>query len=95
MKELNKIVSTERKMLRMMCGVALRGRISSLKVAERVSVELIEEWVRRQRLRWFGYVLRRGWDTEVGRVLAMEVAGTRGREDQQENRRILLRMILR
>ena len=30
-------------------------------------------------MRWVGHVLRRGEDTEVGRVLTIEVAGTRGR----------------
>ncbi len=31
------------------------------------------------RLRWFGIVLRRGEDTEVGIVLTMEVVGVQGR----------------
>ncbi len=38
-KELNQLVSTERKMLRMMKVVTLRVRISSSEVAERVGVE--------------------------------------------------------
>ncbi len=50
----------------------------SSKVAGRVGVESIEGRLRGKPLRWFGYVLRRGGDTEVGRVLTMEVAGTRG-----------------
>ncbi len=56
----NKLISTKKKMLRMMCGVILWIRISSSEVAERMGVESIEEWLRRQRLRWFacGYVLR-------------------------------------
>ncbi len=69
MKKLKKLVSTERKMLRMMSGVTLRDKISSSGVAEREGVGSIEEWLRRQHLRWFEHVLRRGEDTEVGRVI--------------------------
>ncbi len=42
-KELNKLVSTERKILRIMCGFTMRYKISISEVAERVGVELIEE----------------------------------------------------
>ncbi len=59
-KLLNKLVSTEKKMLRMMCGVTLSYRIRSSEITERLGVESIEEWLRKQRLRWFGHVLRRG-----------------------------------
>ncbi len=71
MAELNNLVLTERKMLRMICGVKLRVRITSMEVPERVGVESMKEWLRRQHLRWSGYGLRRGEDTEVGRVLTM------------------------
>ncbi len=37
-----------------------------------------EEWLRIQCLRWFGHVLRRVDDTEVGRLFTMEVAGGEG-----------------
>ncbi len=41
-KELNKLVSTERKMLRMMWGVVLRDRgVTSTKVVERMGVKPI------------------------------------------------------
>ncbi len=47
-----------------MSGVAFRDRIRNSEVSERVDVESIEEWLRRQRSRWFGHVLRRS--IEVG-----------------------------
>ncbi len=78
-KELNKLVSTERKMLRMMCGITLKDKVTNVEVAERVGVESLEVWLRRQRLRWYGHVLRKGDHTAVGRMLTMEVAGSRGR----------------
>ncbi len=46
-KQLNKLVYTERKMLRMMCGVTLRDMISSSEIAERVVVGSTEERLRR------------------------------------------------
>ncbi len=81
-KELNKLVSTERKKLEMVCGVTQRDRIRSPEVAERVDAESIEGWFRRQHWRWFWHVLRGCKvckDTEVGRVLTMEVVGARGK----------------
>ncbi len=63
----------------MIRGVTLRDRSFSSEVAERVDVDSIGELLRRQRLRWFGHVLRRGEDLEVGKVLTMEVAGAQGR----------------
>ncbi len=65
---MNKLVSTERKMLGMICAVTLRDRINSLEVTEMVGEESVEEWSRRQLLRWFGHVLRRGQDAGVSRV---------------------------
>ncbi len=79
-------------MLRMMCVVTLRDRISSSDVAERVGVDLIEEWLRKQRLRWFVHLLRRDGDKEVGSVLAIEVA-REGGVDQQSDGRMWLGMI--
>ncbi len=55
----------------------MRDRISSyIEVVERVGVESMDEWLWGQRLRWFRHVLRRGKDTEVRKVLTIEVAGT-------------------
>ena len=43
-KELKRLVSTKRRMLRMISGVRLWDRINSSDVAERVGVEFIEDW---------------------------------------------------
>ena len=55
----------ERTMVRMMCGVKLRNRMSSMELMFMVGLsEDIVTLVRRSRLRWYGHVLRRnrGWD---------------------------------
>ena len=44
------------RMLRMICGKALRDDISSEKIREMTGVEKIEEFLREQRLRWFEHM---------------------------------------
>ncbi len=59
-KVLKKLVSTERKMLRMMRCATLRDRISTSEVVESVGVESIGEWLRRQRLDLVWACIERG-----------------------------------
>ena len=53
--------------------------IRSSEVAERMGVELMEKQFGRQCLSWFGHVLRRMEDSEVGRLFTMDIAGMGGR----------------
>ena len=55
---MNKLVSTERKMQRMM--LRLKDRISSSEVAEKMGAELMVEWLRRRHFRWLWYVFEEG-----------------------------------
>ena len=41
-------------MVRWMCGVTLKNRITSDELRNRLSIEAVTEIVRRGRLRWFG-----------------------------------------
>ena len=43
--------ATEKRMLRMICGVALRDKIESTVIALRVGVDSLEEHLRQKRLR--------------------------------------------
>ena len=43
---------TEKMMVRWMCGVTLKNRITSEEL--RIRIEVVSEIVRRGRLRWFG-----------------------------------------
>ena len=56
---MRRLESAERRMLRMMCGVTLMDRVRSEEIRERVGVECIPSWVKRQRLWWLGHVERR------------------------------------
>ena len=42
----------------MVCGKTLKGSISNETICEMTAVEKIQEFLREQRLRWFGHVER-------------------------------------
>ena len=70
----------ERAMVRMMCGVKLKDRKSSMELRSMVGLsEDIVTWVRRSRLRWYGHVLRRNEGVGIRRALEFEVEGVTGR----------------
>ena len=47
---------TERRMLRMMCGVKLNDMVENTVIASRVGVDSLEKHLRQKRLRWFGHI---------------------------------------
>ena len=87
----------ERAMVRMMCGVKLRDRKSSVELMSMVGLsEDIVTLVRRSRLRWYGHVLRRNEGVGIRRALEFEVEGVTGRgrprlgwKEQVEKDRVL------
>ena len=70
---------TERRMLRWMCGVSLRDKVSLMELRKRMGIESVLDVLRRGRLRWMGHVLRKDDDDWVKRSMLMEVVGNRGR----------------
>ena len=66
-------------MVRWMCGVSLRNRISSKELNERLGVEGVAEVVRRSRLRWFGHLERKAEDDWVSICRNFEVVGPKSR----------------
>ena len=57
--------ATERRMLRMICGVTLKDMVESTVIASRVGVNDLEEHLRQKRLRWFGHIVRRDEEVEI------------------------------
>jgi len=55
----------ERMMIRLMCGVSMRDRISSDELRCRLGFEAVSIVVRHGRLRWFGHVERKTEDDWV------------------------------
>ena len=55
----------------MMCGVTLRDRISNEEIRSRVHVAPVGKVIARNRLRWFGHVVRREDDSLIKQALDM------------------------
>ena len=77
--QMMRLVRVERRMLRWMCGVSLKDKVSTVELQERMGVEAISDVVRRGRLRWLGHVLRKDDGNWVKRIMSYEVDGDRGR----------------
>jgi len=76
---MQRLESTERMMVRWMCGVKLKDRKSSQVLQDSLGIVGVAERVRRGRLRWFGHVERKSADDWVARCRDMVIAGNRGR----------------
>jgi hypothetical protein len=61
------------RMMRWMCRVSLRDRVPSEELRAWVGVEPINDVCRRNRLRWFRHVERKGYDDWVKRCTRSEV----------------------
>ncbi|MBJ5627073.1 hypothetical protein JGG67_22900, partial [Salmonella enterica subsp. enterica serovar Derby] len=72
-----KLVRTEMRMIRWMCGAKLSDRRASAELREQVGVEAVSDVLRRNRLRWFGHVERKAHDDWVKKCTVMEVEGKR------------------
>src|SRR5260221_6511999 len=75
-----KLERAEMRMIRMMCGVSLRDKITNVMLRERMGVEAIGVVVKRNRLRWFGHVVERKDDCDwVKGCTFLEVQGPKPR----------------
>ena len=68
-----RLQATERRMLRMICGVTLKDMVESTMIASRMVVDDLEEHLRQKRLRWFGQILRIDEEVEVKKVLELKI----------------------
>ncbi len=57
--DMQRLVTIQKMMIRWMCGVTLKNRISSEELYCHLDVEVVSDVVRRGRLRWFGHVERK------------------------------------
>ena len=68
----------DRRMLRRICGLTLRDRVSSMEILRRCNLEDILLTVRKRRMGWFGHVFRRESDP-LARIREFEAPGRRPR----------------
>jgi hypothetical protein len=73
----SKLETTDMRMIRWMFGVSLRDRVPSEELRAWFGVEPISDVCRRNRLRWFEHVERKGDDDWVKRCIRLEVVGKR------------------
>jgi hypothetical protein len=77
--DMQRLERTERMMVRWMCGVSLKDRVSSAELDRRLGVQGIVNVVRQGRLRWFGHLERKGSDDWVSRCRNVVVAGAKSK----------------
>ena len=68
-------ITSERMMVRWMCGVSLKDRKRSVDLYSLLGVQSVDVVVRRSRLRWFGHVERKSGDDWVSACRNVVVAG--------------------
>jgi len=74
-------LSTEMRMVRWMCDVKLKDRLTSKELRERLGIDDIPVALvlQQNRLRWYGHVLRKDDDDWVKKCMEYEVQGPRPR----------------
>ena len=76
--------ATERRMLRMICGVTVKDMVESTVMASRVGVNDLEEHLRQKRLRWFGHIVRRDEEVEMKKVFRVKNRRTEKKRQASE-----------
>jgi hypothetical protein len=74
-----KLERTETRMIRIMCGITLRDRVTNVELKRMFGIESVLDVIRRSRLRWFGHVERKFDDDWVKHCTVLEVEGKRPR----------------
>ena len=79
------------RMVRWMCGVKLKDRLPSKELRERLGVDDIALVLQQNRLRRYGYVLRKDDDDWVKKCMEHEVEGSRPRGRPKKTSREVVR----
>ena len=68
-----RLQTTERRMLRIICGVTLRDKVESTVIALKAGVDDLEVDLRQKRLRWFEHIARRDEEVEIKKVFGLKI----------------------
>jgi len=74
-------------MVRLMCGVELSDKAACEELRDRLGLEDVVTVLYRNRLRWFGHVLRKDDSEWVKKCMDFVVKGVRSEVDQREHGR--------
>ena len=72
-----KFERAEMQMIRWMCGISLKDRMTNEELRGLVGVEPITTYIRRGRLRWYGHVMRKSDEDWVKKCMEYRVEGRR------------------
>ena len=76
-----RLLSVERHMIRMMCGVRLVDRVSTNVLRDRVDiVAKIEDMIIQHHLRWHGHVMHGDTNSQIHEVVEAEMIGKRKKD---------------
>ena len=62
-----RLITTEMRMLRLICGKTLKDKITTEKVRKLTGVDEMKEFLRGQKLRWLGHVERMHENRELAK----------------------------
>ena len=93
MEDTNRLESTERLMVRWMCGVTLKDGKLSQELLDWMGIESVADVVRKCRLRWFGHLERMIADNWVSACREEKVEGSMDVEGVERCGRNVLWMI--
>ena len=71
------LLRSDRRMIRLMCGVTLQTRVPSEDLLHNSGLVDIRRVLKRNRLRMFGHVARRGSNEPLGKIRRLEAPGRR------------------
>ena len=74
-----RLEQTEMMMVRMMCSVTLKQRLSNQDLLERMGIDSVSNVFRISRLRWFGHVERMPAEDWVSRCRSLVIDRIKGR----------------
>ena len=89
MKEENILEKTEMRMLRRIKGVTVKDKVKSEDIRKELGVGSIKSKARESRLRWFGHKHRKEQESNLRKVMDMEIPGRRPRARLLESAGIL------
>ena len=73
--DLKRMTTADMRMVRLMAGVRMKDRRRNDDVLAMMSLDSVADCLEKERLRWYGHVMRRDEEMEVKRILKMEIEG--------------------
>ena len=78
-----RLITTEMRMLHLICGKTLKDKINNEKVRELTGVDEMKEFLRGQRLRWLGHVERMDENRGPAKALHFQMDGSKKGKTQK------------